>query len=472
MASFKSFSSRGMSFRTTKDIFQDKSGNCLTFNQAILLPSSGGSYLNKEETLKNVCNITNNKNIKIEKIINSPNKAAMIVVLSNDDNKQIGFVKYFGSINVDGKGKWTEKTFAEETGTRRNSNNLKLCPSEVEAIPLKPSSLVGDENKRTAYELIEHVLRQIKTLSFHDKLPLNVICHVEQIMESILNGHQSPVLKDGYRYASAYDKHLGEVLAPLALLMKWNTENDDTCRFDDSMKVSFNLMSNDRLIDSKIYLSDNETVGVSFKSGRGAAASVSTLNDVFAQMNEQSQSNFVKSYPFLKDVIEIITKQNSIDGPIELAARMNLVTLNDIELLQTIKKDIHISLEAFRKNIVLTDNLLQVVNGYKNISPYNIENEVPGYEPILHVISGLAKAVARRLNEKEELKTGIRELLQNANLIQVSSKIKHCFDNKNDIKFDKFVIKHPFDTKGIVSFNSSKNYTSTRIRGKISFKII
>jgi len=472
MAFFKSFLSRGMSFRTSKDSFQDKNGNCLIFNQAILLPSLGGAYFNKEETLKSVYYTANDKNIKIEKFINSPNKAAMIVVLDNDNNERIGFVKYFVSINSDGKGKWTEKSFVEETGAKRNSNNFKLCLSEIETIPLKPSNLVGDENKRTAYELIEHVLQKTKILSFQNKLPSEIVGHVEQIMVSILNHHQSPTLRNGHRYASAYDKHLGEILAPLALLMKWNTELGDNYEFNDSMKVSFNLMPNDRLIDSKIYVNENETIGISFKSGKGAATSVSTLNDIFMQMGEEKKEKFIKQYPFLKDVIDIITKQNSIDGPIELATRMNLISFNDVELLKTIKKDIHISLDAFKKNVVLTDRLLQVVSGYKNISPYNIENEVLGYEPVLHVISGLAKSVVRRLNEKEELKMGVRELLRNANLIQVSSKIKHCLDNKSDIKFDNFVVKHPFDTKGIVSFNSSKNYTSTRIRGKISFKII
>lgn len=474
---------RGMSFRASGDVFQNEQGKTLTFSNAIILPEGGGSFPEKEDASKEVARIVKKQKITLEKTVNPPNKAAMIVVFTDETNKKVGFVKYFASTPADGKEKWAEKNFKIDTGYYRSAKDGKVSTSTLESLPIKPSDLVSDDIVRNTKQLQTHVLNKAKAFVTSGAMSQDIYNHIELLLDAAVNNKPSPKLDNGGQYAAAYDKYLGEILAPISLVSGWLStgDRDESEKIllpgkkYGSLKISFNINPNEKMVDSKVIHTDGTEVKISSKADTGAASTISTFNDILENVKETDEkgyNDFLRDHELLSNTIKIVASNDWYDGPVKLAKNIGLIDDTDFAVLQKIKASGRINLPTFKKTIRLTARLKEISKSFKGISPDKITQPEPGYEPIFHVISGIAKQVVLKINADPAFDKGIRLLLSKSNMVQINSKIKLLGDKKADCQFEKFEVRYPPIFKGTIKLDSSKNYSSTRIRGKISFKIV
>ena len=473
------FEGRGMAFRKEGESFQTKNGQSLTLSQVFLLPPGGGKYETVDETQDTISNVAEENMISIEKEVNAANRAAMLVVLQDDSGEKYGYVRYFATMNTDGKGKWPEKDFAQQTGILRAGK--EITTSGLENMLIKPSDLVGDEKERTPAELVKHCMTNAKKFAKKGALPEDVVKHMQQIFSAALKNQTSPILKGGGTYAPAYNKYLGEILAPISVVTGWLSTGDRDSSQEallggtsyGEMKIKFSMSANEKLVDSKLVGPNGETVGVSSKAGKGAAATTTTIVDVlknFKKNDAKGFSAFTKKHQLFYKTIETIANKNWFDGPVELAKQFNMLSSTDLRILERMKAKPNMTLQEFKRTIKMSKNLNELAKQLKGVSPAEIDQAGAGYEPVYHVISGIAKAVVAKINQSGEFDKGVRTALNRSSMIQVNSGIKVV--KKEDAQFAKFEIKYPPDFSGKVVADAAKNYSATRIRGKISFKMI
>lgn len=475
---------RGMSFRSAGDTFTNQQNKNITFHSAIILPSGGGSFPTKEDTKFSVEKEAKEQGIELEKIVNLPNKAAMIVVFDDENGKKVGFVKYFSSTPADGKEKWPEKNFKLDTGYYRSVKNGKISTSSLESLPIKPSDLVGDDKVRDLNNLKNHILSKASSLLASGAISEENYNHIEKMINnSTKNTTNDNVLKNGAAYAAAYDKYLSEILAPISLVTGWlssgdRNESEKTLlqgKKYSSMKISFNTNTNEKMVDSRLVHDDGTEVKISSKAGSGAASTITTFNDILKNLQETDEKGynlFLKKYPLLSQTIQIVSANDWYDGPMILGKNIGILDDKDESILKKIKQSGRLNLDNFKKTIKLTKNLKQISKSFKGISPDEMVNAEPGYEPAFHVISGVAKQVVSKINADPSFDKGIRELLSKSNMVQINSKIKLTGNRKEDCEFINFEVRYPPVFKGTIKLDASKNYSSTRIRGKISFKMV
>jgi hypothetical protein len=272
-------------------------------------------------------------------------------------------------------------------------------------------------------------------------------------------------------------------LAPISLVTGWLSTGDRQQSESvllkgknySSMKIAFNISPNERLVDSKLVHADGTEVKISSKAGSGAASTITTFNDILKNLKKNDQKNykdFLEKYPLLSQTLEIISDNDWFDGPVILGKNIGLLKSDDITVLKKIKESERLNLANFKKEISLTENLKEISRTFKGTSPDEMTTAEPGYEPKLHVISAIAKQVVLRINSDPSFDQGIRNLLSKSNMVQINSSIKLTGDKKADCEFVNFEVRYPPVFKGSIKLDAAKNYSATRIRGKISFKMV
>ncbi len=386
--------------------------------------------------------------------INNPNNTAIIAKFITEHQKPINFIKYFRTIKRGGVGKWTNAQFAKDTGFY-----IQKGAPYLEKLPLQPSDLVGDESYRTVNDLISTILNNVDKFGNNGKLPTTIVDNLHTLFSAIL--HNEPaILRNSAKYAQCYNKYLGEILAPISYVTGWNLNDGINCK--SISKIGFRLNKAQKLIDSTAIIGDN-VINISSKANLGAAASVATFYELQNKLSKQEKDPFSQQI----DILKIIYENDFFDGILKLANYENLINDLEHDLLLDIKDKNN--LEKFKSDVYLTDNLLNIVKTYKGVSPYQIENPILGYSPVYHILSALAKQVVAKFNNDNRFANLINMLLKNENIIQINSRVKKI--GNNDLMFEKFEIKNSFGVGGKLVVDASKNYSSTKIRGKISFKI-
>lgn len=476
-------SSKGMLKRVTGDLFK-KDNIEFEFVKTIILPERGGKFSTSQELASAITTTEENEKIKIldENKFGNPNssRAAIIIVLKNlQTNENIGILKYRSSVSTITI--WSQTDFGNETGFKRiSSDKTKLSTVEAESLKIKPSDLINDDAKRGLQQLQAKISASIAQLISTNELPQICGDHIKLIFDEINKGSNiSPVLQNGGIYATAYNKYLGEILAPMSIMSGWLSTGD---RMDSQQAllggdnyantvVSFNTTLNEQLYDSILTTKEGgNEVKISSKAGAGASTSIVTIKSVletFQKNQPQKFDEFTKKFADVVEYIDIISKpENSwFDGPVMLALKMGIIkSKQDSDMLEALKNDINISTEDFQKTFTLSEELNKILKAYK-------ADTGPGYRPSFHLISAIAKEVCIQINSSQRFSEAMKELLSHSNLIQVNSNIKLVGENKQDCQFTEFKIKYPPTFKGTIKANSSRNYSSTRIRGKISFKI-
>ena len=90
------------------------------------------------------------------------------------------------------------------------------------------------------------------------------------------------------------------------------------------------------------------------------------------------------------------------------------------------------------------------------------------YNIYFHMVTNVAKLVAKELNSIESFGRGLMAFMQQASIVQVYTQIARSAD---DVLVTEFRSVYPPKFDGVVLVNGGKNYASTKIFGKLAFKM-
>lgn len=464
---------RGMPARKVGETWKDKEGNEITFNGTVLLPKEG-AYKDTETLSKAVQDYLSSNNITLIKEVNRPLLSAMVAIFTAKEDRKIAWVKYFKSMSNGGFYKWSEVEFTRDTGFSRGTGQAAM-----EKIPIQPSDLIVDNSYRPVKQVVAVALKNAAALVEAGSLPQEVYEHLKLVLTAAAGNKPSPVLKGGKRYAASLNKYLGEILAPISLVTGWLSTGDRESSEKSllgkhkysEMLIGYSQSKNEMLIDSNLVLLKSGSkkpearVGVSSKAGAGASASVRTFADIVKKLQGTSEGNRLeKKYADMINVILLIAKKDWFEGPLEVARVLSVLSSKEIEMVKNSK---NLNLAQFKK-IKYSSDLMDIVREFKGLTPWDIKKPEPGYNPVFHVISAIAKRVVRIINEDPNFDVLIRELLNKSSMVQINSNMTASGD---DCQFVSFFVKYPPTFSGKIIADASKNYSASRIRGPISFKI-
>jgi hypothetical protein len=84
------------------------------------------------------------------------------------------------------------------------------------------------------------------------------------------------------------------------------------------------------------------------------------------------------------------------------------------------------------------------------------------------MVTNVAKMCAKQLNSDANFGTGMMEFMKQASIIQVYTDAKVSGD---DVIVTSFRSVYPPQFAGVITVNGGKNYASTKITGKLAFKM-
>ncbi|MDP3986697.1 MAG: hypothetical protein Q8P81_00555 [Nanoarchaeota archaeon] len=421
--------------------------------------------------------------------LNYVNKAAknmhslMLAVTKDGKGKFHGYVKFFKELGT----MWSVSDFAREAG-------LELVGGSAakEAVKIKPSDLIHDENARTVKELRNDVISKISSLVKEGKSDKAILGNVTKLFDALMSNGPSPLLKGAAPQKVVYRDYLGEILAPCAVIYNWNCSGardeseqvlikgiSKAASYKD-FRIKFPQSKNEGLVDSQMVMGDPHDpdilIGLSSKGGaKGADPSLVNLYNLMQKGG--ISSNMRKKFESVFKIIEIISVNNSVEGPL-MIARDVLGIIDD--------KDYDYVLDLWNKNprtggvvnlaSMKPEDFHRAVKEKKMAPPsprlaalYNAqkgEEASPGYK----FLAAIAKEVSRKVNETDNFDQGVRAVFSTTSFIQVYTQINVMGE---DLQFGPFhVVYPPTLPNGKIYLKADKGYMpSAPVLTKMSYSI-
>jgi hypothetical protein len=366
--------------------------------------------------------------------VNGPNKAAILAIFENTETKKKeGFVRYFKYIRDEGRYMWTDAVFFRDTGFKRQTGR-----SAAETVPIKPTDLIEDD--------LFYNVREVEN-SVVDNAPQPFRNYFIYVIDRMKRGEPGPVVfRGGRRHIPTINKYMGEVLAPMALVYGWEIP-DSYLINDRKATIRYPQDAKNVLIDSEVVTGDTK-IQISSKAGhQGAATSAHILFDILSENG--FDSDFYNKYAREIQLIKIIHEHGQYEGPLVAAEALGILDYGEA------KKILSGSLESSPNVCSLREHLTT--------------DHPPGYNKLYHTIAGVAKVLIEEANAHMDIDGFARELLRRKKgFIQMNS---HAGYSGEDALFKGFTIRNPSDFDGSVVLSARKNYFTTNITGKITFKL-
>lgn len=430
------------------------------FADGASLTADISSFLQSQNADKNVDynsdpNMTPEKEAKLQ--------SAIVVVAKDDKGVGHAFIRFGGGST------WQESQFAQATGY-----TLSGTQSSKEILAFGPNTLIGSGGEIAVENLPQVVVNNAK-----GKLPEAFVASLGPFFNAVYNGgnsllsFDSPEQRD--KSMSSLDKYFGEIMAPVLLGKEHMLSPQpatalkdaaDTFKVDwkEATGVSFPEEANFPLVDSFLYFGDKR-IGVSSKSKKGANPSVKNFMDLIEKSEKQQELRDDGFGGFL-DLIDVVTNNNSKVGPIAAAKTLGILSDTDAAI-KFIKGEAKISDEL---------NNLSRNHGKASISDVMGNPELaknPDYSAANHLIAGIAKAVANKINKEGIDGKSFTEFAQAAyalsDMVQIYGKFSP--EGDQDAKMENFRIIYPPLFDGKMLLDAGKNYYSSGQKGKLTIKI-
>jgi len=444
--------SRGVTARKQGETYiaNNDPSEILTFQGIDVLPDGAPEYETSEEMLAAVDAAIPTGGVRIED--NSATvgtKAALVATMQREKTGQVEYhVRYIKAIPATG----VHTLWKTLNGYRFSKG------AEQESIPIKPSDLIKDENYRTAQQLSSDVVNSTNDLvSGTDHQALADI--MKQSVNNAMTGSTSPI-PGAAKYFNVLQKYAGEYLGPIAIMNNPATVGGDTAALMQAFEIkdfsgascSFPQDTAMELIDSVIKLSDGRDIQVSSKiSTSGGAAS--SLSGVFKQMTPEIQQQF----PSGSQIIELLATESSVNGPLKVARQLGLIDQADVEALA--------GLDKASKNIAdLGTQRLQQMTSAQGVQKGTLERE--DYRVFYHALTAVMNAVIPVVNQQDEFKKAMLEVLNNNQYVQLVTKGQVV---KDDVTL-QYYTKFPAVYAGAPQL-VNKTYFATGQKGRIGFKL-
>jgi hypothetical protein len=238
-------------------------------------------------------------------------------------------------------------------------------------------------------------------------------------------------------------------------------------KWDEATGVSYPEEANFPLVDSFIYFGDKR-IGVSSKSKKGANPSVKNFMDLIEKSEKQQQLRNDGFGGFL-DLIGVVTKDSSKVGPITAALSLKIISLADARQALSIINGKSQSTTPKLNDLSSNHGKVSISDVMKN--PELAKN--PDYSAANHLIAGVAKAVANKVNKEGIDGKTFTDFAKAAYALSDMVQIYGKFSPEGDqsAKMENFRIIYPPLFDGEMFLDAGKNYYSSGQKGKLTIKI-
>jgi nucleoside diphosphate kinase len=445
--------------RPPGDVYKNSEGHEITFQKFISIPSS---ELNDKELKK----ITKCKNISYVGENIPKNKIANIIMFKDTEGVEFCFVVFKPSSN-----KISHQEFKHLTGYSRQGSS-----SSKETIKLKPSDIIETDILMTPDELIKSLKKGLNNSKY---LESSIKDDINNLVDTYISGKSIPVVLKNPKLANAYRDYIGEILAPWSCVKGYNVSGDYESsenallgrRKYSDLKIYFSSSKNEGLRDSTLVLvgenkkydsenSDVLNIGLSSKSkaGGGFAASMKNLEVAL----DKQPDEWIKDNLLISKIIKRISTERQENGPVIMAEEFGIISRKEAQSFYNYIDGVK------SKRIDPSD--YSKLPDKSNFFLSKIEPSDPSKtQAYYHVLAGMAKFSAEKINSDTSISNGLLQLLNNSNMIQVYTDV---FIKDSKMMFKGFLIKFPPTFKGKVVLFPGTRFKTTSIQGKVGYKLL
>lgn len=445
--------SKGIFGRAAGDKFVHHDGREYSIVQVVAFPDAQqGQFETPEARDQAIKQFEQEHNAQIE-WVNKPRKDMLgfgVAQLDDADGGHVFWGKYLQNIGFDLMGSWANNQVPPGW-------SLATKGAQKLQAGYDPQNLIKTEQVFNGVESI------IDTVSKNS--PDTVRGAFTEALKNLAQGRKDVVFPEMYEQQAAIRDYFGEVMQPVALMggVIGGQAEDARQKLADGAEwrdcqVMWPMSKNAALCDSFMIAPNGQEIGISSKGGSGAAASAKNLYDAVKKAEAEGNRELLSKVKYTADVVRIIATVDQRNGPIELGKHLNVPNIDD-QLNEEIEKYI---------NEGKADLNNMSPKAQKLIAPFAVKLETKGFNAGYALLSAASKTVAKVVNANPQFSKGAIALLNQASIIQVYTNIGK---KGNDVVLKDFRAVYPPNFQGTVVLEGGKNYYSSRIGGKMAFKI-
>ena len=444
--------SRGITARMSGDRYANERdpNDVLTIQDiTVLTPPGKDAYDDPDQMIAALNAALPKKSTKVEdNKFTTRAKAAIIAHVKDASGNDQYWVRYIEKVPAAGvHGLWpTLRGYKYQT-----------AKSKEEAIAIKPSDLILDEDYRSQKELAKAVKAGV-----HRMVDGTADAELSGIMDKAVDlavaGKTEPI-SGGVKYAGVISKYSGEYLGPLALLSNKLSKGDISkamaaleIKSFAGAQVMFSTAKTQELWDSMIKTSDGKTLQISTKMHEGGGAA-SSVGGIYKQITPEMEADHPKSVRILRALAE--GKADS--GLLEAAVLLKVIDANTAKAVAAIPKN--------SRNINdVTDAKLKSLIQSQGVGKDTLTRD--DYRVFYHALMAIANKVTTAANADADLSTTMMLALNNNNYLQLVTKSSVSGDSLSLDYYGKF----PTVFSGKPNLKN-KTYFATGQKGRLGFKL-
>lgn len=336
---------------------------------------------------------------------------------------------------------------------------------ETEALPIKPSDVIPDENPRSLNDLVNTIESNIDTAL--DGTSYEHIGElIQQVVKKAGTGSTEPIHFEKRSQAGIIAKYAGEYAGVIALLSD-NLTNMSISEIEERYEISglaqskviFPQDTAGMLIDSYLVTPDGVRIGVSSKVHKGGGAASSLLG-IYKMMPPDVAKRYPKGATIVKDFAALPAfSMNPQDagnlGPVVLARQMKIISPSDIEEIERLDRN------EQNPDVLKSPRLRQILQN-QGAAPGSMQRA--DYSVYYHILAAIVNLLVPRVNNEPEFVDVINATLRENSYIQILTKTNL---SGNNVSFSYYA-KLPDNNRPFVY---NKNYYVTGNKGRIGFKL-
>jgi hypothetical protein len=493
------FESRGIMFRTPGDIWKNDIGVEISLVNIIKYPSAGvateddlnSEFSDLEQKLLDQDDIESIKPVNDFKSIHKAYAVAIFNITNIGTvkskqykiNKKIAFVKWLTKIDPSSTGQWSNNDL--DGFKYQGSKSIKSLSG------LKPSNLLKTDHE---YSNPKQILADIKNKATESLSP-EVMLGLTNMINKPASDILFPVQKD---LETMVRDDLGEIISPIALWQGRISEAEQTRKTLlgnakwNSCKISFPAAKNAGLLDSVITTADGVRIGISSKGGAGAKASISNIVDGL-EVLKSKHSPILKTVGGKKllHITEVLSTNTAKIAPMLLALEMDIISKEQFSVFgeamhmtefakdkKAEKLSDYLTANTANRNKKKADPIfdqlnngpIELANQIQTSKIYMADTKNAGYRIGFHVLSIVAKLVAKKINEDPQIGKAALAVLNNSPFVQIHLHTKYQQDEKvQGIAVQKWEVIFPLEFSGTVKMSADKSYWASGVGGHMTF---
>lgn len=445
--------SKGIFGRAAGDKFVHHDGREYAIVQVVAFPDAQqGQFETPEARDEAIKKFEQEHNAQIE-WVNKPRKDMLafgVAQLDNNDGGHVFWGKYLQNVGFDLMGTW---------GNNQVPAGWSLATKGAQKLQAgyDPQNLIKSEQVFQGADSIINTVQQ--------NAPDTVKVVFTEALKNLAQGRRDIVFPEMYNQQAAIRDYFGEIMQPVALMggVVGGQAEDARQKLADGAewrdcKVMWPMSMNAALCDSFMIAPNGQEIGISSKGGQGAAASAKNLYDAVQKAEKEGNTELLGTVKYTADIVRAIAENDQRNGPIEVGKLLGVPNIDD-ELNQEIEKYIKEG-KADLNGIS--------PKAQKVIAPFAVKLETKGFNAGYALLSAASKTVAKIVNANPEFSKGAIALLNQSSIMQLYTNIGK---KGNDAVLKEFRAVYPPNFQGVVKLEGGKNYYSSRIGGKMAFKI-